>query len=60
MTVWDPVSKQPLYKLAAVQVSRVSDGDRPAPAPTTGAAAPVDDTVPATVGGDAAQVWERG
>lgn len=60
LTGWDPVSKQPLYKLAAVQVSRVSDGDRPAPAPTTGAAAPVDDTVPATVGGDAAQVWERG
>src|SRR5690606_13800740 len=60
LTDWDPVSKQPLYKVAAVQVSRVSAGQRPASAPTTGAAAPVDMTVPATAGGDSAQVRERG
>lgn len=60
MTDWDPVSKQPLFKVAAVQVSKVAADDRPARAPTTGAATPVEPAVPATVGGQAAQVWEAG
>jgi anaerobic selenocysteine-containing dehydrogenase len=42
ITAWDPVSKQPLYKVAAVRVTRVAGGDgRPAPAPTAGAPARV-------------------
>jgi predicted molibdopterin-dependent oxidoreductase YjgC len=27
LTVWDPVSKQPIYKVAAVRVTRLSSGD---------------------------------
>lgn len=38
---WDPVSKQPEYKVAAVAVERVADGAGPAPAPTNTASAPV-------------------
>jgi anaerobic selenocysteine-containing dehydrogenase len=57
ITAWDPVSKQPLFKVAAVRVQRVRSGDgRPAPAPTTGAAAPAGDgAVPPTRGGAAAE-----
>src|SRR6478735_3479848 len=40
MTVWDPVSKQPTFKTAACQVTRVRDGHGPAPAPTMTASAP--------------------
>jgi anaerobic selenocysteine-containing dehydrogenase len=40
MTVWDPVSKQPLFKTAACRVVKVRDGDGAAPAPTTTASAP--------------------
>ncbi|HEY8525276.1 MAG TPA: molybdopterin-dependent oxidoreductase [Acidimicrobiales bacterium] len=41
ITAWDPVSKQPLYKVAAVRVMRVAGGGGvAAPAPTVGAAAP--------------------
>ncbi|CAM3516929.1 molybdopterin oxidoreductase family protein [Nocardioides zeicaulis] len=40
MTVWDPVSKQPTFKTAACQVTRLRAGDGPAPAPTTAASAP--------------------
>ncbi|HXV57538.1 MAG TPA: nitrate reductase [Gaiellaceae bacterium] len=42
VTEWDPVSKQPLYKVAAVTVERVGPGDGPAPAPTVTASRPVD------------------
>ncbi|MDX6554424.1 MAG: hypothetical protein QOD86_619, partial [Miltoncostaeaceae bacterium] len=42
ITAWDPVSKQPAFKVAAVRVRRLAAGDGPAPAPTTGGAAPVD------------------
>lgn len=42
LTAWDPVSKQPEFKVAAVRVERVRAGDGPAPAPTTTASAPVD------------------
>ncbi|HVW80512.1 MAG TPA: nitrate reductase [Mycobacteriales bacterium] len=33
LTAWDPVSKQPLFKTAAVRVTRVGPGEGPAPAP---------------------------
>jgi anaerobic selenocysteine-containing dehydrogenase len=53
MTVWDPVSKQPLFKTAACRVSRIGDATGPAPAPTTAASAPADgQRVPATAGGE--------
>jgi anaerobic selenocysteine-containing dehydrogenase len=41
ITDWDPVSKQPIFKVAAARVTKVRDGDGPAPAPTTTASAPV-------------------
>jgi anaerobic selenocysteine-containing dehydrogenase len=41
LTAWDPVSKQPEFKVAAVRVERVRAGDGPAPAPTHTASAPV-------------------
>ena len=40
MTVWDPVSKQPTFKTAACQVTKLRDGDGASPAPTTTASAP--------------------
>jgi anaerobic selenocysteine-containing dehydrogenase len=57
ITAWDPVSKQPLFKVAAVRVTRVADGGgQPSPAPTVGGPAPLDAAaVPATVGGEAAE-----
>ena len=52
VTSWDPVSKQPMFKLAAVRVTKIGpSGGVPAPAPTTGAAAPLDpSSVPPTTG----------
>jgi predicted molibdopterin-dependent oxidoreductase YjgC len=44
VSYWDPVSKQPEFKVAAVSVERVRAGDGSAPAPTTTASAPVHDT----------------
>jgi anaerobic selenocysteine-containing dehydrogenase len=41
VTEWDPVSKQPLFKVAAVRVERISRGKGPAPAPAEAAAEPV-------------------
>jgi hypothetical protein len=40
ITAWDPVSKQPLFKSAAVRVEKVAAGDGTAPAPTAAASAP--------------------
>ncbi|WP_036283968.1 molybdopterin oxidoreductase family protein [Microbacterium luticocti] len=40
LTAWDPVSKQPEFKVAAVRLQKVRDGDGPAPAPTNTASAP--------------------
>lgn len=38
---WDPVSKQPLFKTAAVRVEKIADSSgKPAPAPTNTASAP--------------------
>jgi ferredoxin-nitrate reductase len=42
ISAWDPVSKQPLFKLAAVRVEKLADSDgRPSPAPTNTASQPV-------------------
>lgn len=41
LTAWDPVSKQPEFKVSAVSVQRIRAGDGPAPAPTNTASAPV-------------------
>jgi hypothetical protein len=60
VTEWDPVSKQPTFKNAAVRVEKLASGAGPSPAPTTAASRP--DTaagVPATVGGPDADVTER-
>jgi ferredoxin-nitrate reductase len=60
ITEWDPASKQPLYKVGAVRVSKISGSDgTPAPAPTTTASAPASDgAVSATAGGEEAEVKE--
>ena len=59
MTEWDPVSKQPLFKYAAVRLEKVTDGTGPSPAPTTAASRPADSGgVPATVGGGDAEADE--
>ena len=42
LTEWDPVSKQPLFRVAAVRVRKVKgSGGAPASAPTTTGSAPV-------------------
>jgi predicted molibdopterin-dependent oxidoreductase YjgC len=56
LTEWDPVSKQPIFKTAAVRLEKVAAGDGPAPAPTTTASRPArPGTVPPTIGGQAAE-----
>ena len=40
ITEWDPVSKQPVFKNAAVKVEKIGEGTGPAPAPTTTASRP--------------------
>jgi len=60
LTEWDPVSKQPFFKVAAVRVEKVREGVAAAPAPTTTASRPADPAaVPATLGGPAAEAEER-
>ncbi|CAL9479848.1 Nitrate reductase [Nocardiopsis dassonvillei] len=50
-TAWDPVSKQPLFKSAAVRLRPLGPGGgRPSPAPTTTASAPVGAEVAGTRG----------
>jgi anaerobic selenocysteine-containing dehydrogenase len=57
LSLWDPVSKQPMFKVAAVRVTKLADARSPAPAPTTGASQPIaGSNVPETVGGDDALV----
>src|SRR5205085_3316321 len=59
ITQWDPTSKQPIFKVAAVRVKKVAPSEGvPAPAPTTGAseAAPNGGSLPPlTEGGPDAQ-----
>jgi ferredoxin-nitrate reductase len=40
LTAWDPVSKQPIFKTAAVNLERLEAGDGSAPAPFQTASAP--------------------
>jgi anaerobic selenocysteine-containing dehydrogenase len=59
ITEWDPPSKQPIFKTAAAQATRVAGADgTPSSAPTTTGSRPVGGTVPATRGGAAAEVTE--
>jgi anaerobic selenocysteine-containing dehydrogenase len=61
ITAWDPVSKQPIFKVAAVRLVKEADsGGRPSPAPTVGGPAPLDGSgIPATVGGPPAEASSR-
>lgn len=63
ITEWDPVSKQPVFKNAAVQVEKIGDAAGPAPAPTTTASRPAaaGELTPArpTVGGTDAAATEH-
>jgi anaerobic selenocysteine-containing dehydrogenase len=64
ITEWDPVSKQPVFKNAAVNVEKISDATGPAPAPTTTASHPTAAAaeitpVRPTIGGQDAQSTER-
>jgi anaerobic selenocysteine-containing dehydrogenase len=61
ITQWDPVSKQPIFKTAACRIEKVSSAANgaAAPAPTTTASRPLSSSVPATVGGAAAEVAEE-
>ncbi len=64
ITEWDPVSKQPLFKVGAVKVTKIADAEgEPSPAPITTASAPVPGdpngpTPAATTGNGAADVTE--
>jgi predicted molibdopterin-dependent oxidoreductase YjgC len=64
LTEWDPVSKQPYFKFAAVRVTKIADADGvPAPAPTTTGSVPsphAEGPVPErTQGGVSANVMSR-
>jgi anaerobic selenocysteine-containing dehydrogenase len=64
ITEWDPVSKQPLFKVGAVKVTKVADANgKASPAPTNTASAPVAEgsggpTPAATTGNGAAEATE--
>jgi ferredoxin-nitrate reductase len=60
ITEWDPASKQPLYKVGAVKVTKIADaGGTPAPAPTNTASAPASDgQLQETAGGRDTEVDE--
>jgi anaerobic selenocysteine-containing dehydrogenase len=58
-TEWDPVSKQPIYKVTAVKVTKIAEGTRPSLAPTTTASAPISGIDLSTVGGPHAEAESR-
>ncbi|MEA2557026.1 MAG: hypothetical protein QOG88_564, partial [Actinomycetota bacterium] len=59
ITRWDPVSKQPMFKVAAVSLSKIASGDgRAAPAPTNTASAPPGRMSVPTIGGPDSEVVE--
>ena len=60
ITEWDPASKQPLYKVGAVRVTKIyGSGGTPAPAPTTTASAPTSGvSMAGTMGGRDAEIRE--
>src|SRR5918993_562940 len=60
ITEWAPASKQPLYKVGAVRVTKISgSGGTPAPAPTTTASAPTSGvSMAGTMGGRDAEIRE--
>lgn len=55
---WDPVSKQPGFKNAAVRIRRLRAGTGPAPAPTTTASRPLTAGIPSTGGQPDGQAQE--
>jgi predicted molibdopterin-dependent oxidoreductase YjgC len=56
ITAWDPVSKQPIFKVAAVRIAKFADTDGTAsPAPTVGGSAPLNASLPPTTGGPTAE-----
>jgi anaerobic selenocysteine-containing dehydrogenase len=59
ITEWDPLSKQPIFKTAAVRVRFIKRDGQAAAAPTTTASAPVKVGSPATAGGVLAHVEEK-
>jgi anaerobic selenocysteine-containing dehydrogenase len=60
LTDWDPASKQPIFKTAAANVTRIAPSDgTPAPAPTTTGSRPVAGTVPPTRGDASALATEQ-
>ncbi|RBY91946.1 nitrate reductase [Blastococcus sp. TF02-8] len=59
ITEWDPASKQPIFKTAAAQATRLeSTSGVPSSAPTTTGSRPVTGSVPETRGGTAAEAVE--
>ncbi len=60
LTDWDPASKQPIFKTAAANVTKIASADgTPAPAPTTTGSRPVTAGVPDTRGDTAALATEQ-
>jgi anaerobic selenocysteine-containing dehydrogenase len=63
LTEWDPVSKQPVFKNAAVKLEKIGDAVGPAPAPTTTASRPATsagkDGMRPTIGGSDAYATEQ-
>jgi anaerobic selenocysteine-containing dehydrogenase len=60
LTDWDPASKQPIFKTAAANATKIAPADgTPAPAPTTTGSRPVTEGVPDTRGDRAALVDEQ-
>lgn len=59
-TEWDPVSKQPIFKVTAVRVAKLANANgQPAPAPSATASAPGTGTRLHTRGGPAAESASR-